>query len=383
MNLVPLRYLSILPITNGLGLSGANDNREWPRYIRTTDIAGPTTLRDDVFASQPPDVAAAALVAPGDILMTAAGASIGKSVTFRETYPACYAGFLVRLRPKSEIEGRFLGYWMQSTHYWHQIRSGAVKSTIENFSAGRYRTVLAPQPELTRQREIVDYLDEQTTKIDALIAEQEGLVDVLRERRMAVIAHAVGRRPAGFNSTPAKRMLRRIRVSTGLIKGQASLEPVEGLVPAYSASGQDVWVAEQVAYASGPGVVLSAVGARCGKVFLADHPRWATVANTQAWGIAPGFDPAFVHYTLDNENFWVKGGSAQPYVQVPPSLEQSVFAPSLDQQRQIVARLDAQAAQIDMLIVEAEGVVEVARERRSALITAAVTGQMDVAGEVA
>src|SRR5687768_9508463 len=120
MNLVPLRYLSSVPIANGLGLSGAHDDPEWPRYIRTTDIADATSLRDDVFASQPPEVAAAAMVAPGVILMTAAGASIGKSVTFSESYLACYAGFLVRVRPHSETEGRFLGYWMQSAHYWDQ-----------------------------------------------------------------------------------------------------------------------------------------------------------------------------------------------------------------------------------------------------------------------
>lgn len=52
--------------------------------------------------------------------------------------------------------------------------------------------------------------------------------------------------------------------------------------------------------------------------------------------------------------------------------------PSLEEQRRIAAYLDGQTAKIDMLIVETERFIELARERRSALITAAVTGQIDV-----
>ena len=52
-----------------------------------------------------------------------------------------------------------------------------------------------------------------------------------------------------------------------LIKGECSAEPEEGLFPAFSASGQDVWI-ERPNYSS-PGIVLSAVGARCGKTFKA------------------------------------------------------------------------------------------------------------------
>lgn len=52
--------------------------------------------------------------------------------------------------------------------------------------------------------------------------------------------------------------------------------------------------------------------------------------------------------------------------------------PPLDEQRRIVALLDEQTAKIDKLIVETERFIELARERRAALITAAVTGQIDV-----
>jgi type I restriction enzyme S subunit len=57
--------------------------------------------------------------------------------------------------------------------------------------------------------------------------------------------------------------------------------------------------------------------------------------------------------------------------------------PPLDEQRRIAAYLDEQTTKIDMLIAETERFIELSQERRSALITAAVTGQIDVRGEVA
>ncbi len=53
-------------------------------------------------------------------------------------------------------------------------------------------------------------------------------------------------------------------------------------------------------------------------------------------------------------------------------------APDLDEQRRIAAYLDEQTAKIDALIAETERFIELSRERRAALITAAVTGQIDV-----
>lgn len=191
VEMVPLRHLSSLPITNGLGLPGNYANRDWPRYVRTTDIADATSLRSDVFASQPPDVASAALLSRGDLLMTAAGSSVGKSVLFNEFGAACYAGFLVRVRPRDEVQGRFLSYWCQSRHYWDQIELGAVQSTIKNFSASRYRAMRVPQPPLERQQAIVEGLDAQTARSDALIAKAEHFIALARERRAALITAAV------------------------------------------------------------------------------------------------------------------------------------------------------------------------------------------------
>ncbi|GAA2953927.1 restriction endonuclease subunit S [Microbacterium schleiferi] len=165
---------------------------------------------------------------------------------------------------------------------------------------------------------------------------------------------------------PAKRLLRPIRATSGLIKGEVAIEPAEDLLPGFSASGQDVWLEHSAARASGPGIVLSAVGARCGKTFLADFPRWGAVANTASFGIAEGFDAKYVHYILNDENFWTKGGAAQPYVMIPESLRRRVWAPPLMEQRAIADYLDRETAQIDAFIAKNEELVTLLTERRAA-----------------
>lgn len=170
MKRVQLRHLAAVPITNGLGLSGEHDNAEWPRYVRTMDIATSRSLRADVFASQPPAIAQAATLQRGDIVATAAGATIGKSMLYLEDIPACYAGFLVRFRANGKTDQRFVSYWMQSAEYWAQIEQGAVRSTIDNFSAYKYRALSVPAIDLAEQRRIADFLDDRVARIDQIIA---------------------------------------------------------------------------------------------------------------------------------------------------------------------------------------------------------------------
>jgi type I restriction enzyme S subunit len=191
LSVAPLKHLAALPITNGVGEAAEFDDPSWPRYVRTTDIAGPRDLRQDTFKSLPPDVARRAPLRQGDIVMTAAGATIGKSLLYGATGEACYAGYLVRFRPTKDVDGRFVAYWMESMHYWDQIATGKVVSTIENFSAGKYQNLSCPNPPLAVQRAIADFLDRETARIDTITVTLERQIVLLRERRQALITAAV------------------------------------------------------------------------------------------------------------------------------------------------------------------------------------------------
>jgi type I restriction enzyme, S subunit len=190
---IQLRRLTSAPIDAGVDEQGNPDNPyDWPRFIRTTDIASLTTLDPAKRVTVSPVAAASAALRRNDLVATRAGATIGKTYIHLSDEEACYAGYLVRIRPDvSKISPMYLAYWSQSTHYLGQVASGAVKSTIENYSAAKYRATTIRVPPLDEQRRIAVYLDAQTAKIDTLIAETERFLELARERRSALITVAV------------------------------------------------------------------------------------------------------------------------------------------------------------------------------------------------
>ena len=126
--------------------------------------------------------------------------------------------------------------------------------------------------------------------------------------------------------------------SNAAIKNTASTTYAEGLYPAYSATGQDVWL-EDYRYDC-RAIIVSAVGARCGKCFKADG-KWNVCANTHILFVDETIaNRDYIWYLFNNENWWIKGGSAQPFVKVKESLKRKILLPNLDEQNKIVEALD-------------------------------------------
>ena len=166
-----------------------------------------------------------------------------------------------------------------------------------------------------------------------------------------------------------KRIMRSCSGGT-LIKGECADEAEDGLYPAFSASGQDVWVA--TADYRVPGIVLSAVGARCGKTFKADGD-WSVVANTHCLFPDLQQNRDFFWYLTNREDWWEKGGTAQPFVKVKETLDRLWCIPPQDDQLAIASFLDHETAKIDALIAEQQRLIELLQEKRQAVISHAVT----------
>lgn len=123
-----------------------------------------------------------------------------------------------------------------------------------------------------------------------------------------------------------------------LIKGKLHKEPASGRYQGFSASGADVWCDDYEH--EGEAIIISAVGARCGKAFKASG-KWCAIANTNIVRPEPQcLDFDFAYLILNNEHFWVRGGSAQPFVKFPPSLDRCFALPPLAEQKRIVAKVD-------------------------------------------
>lgn len=175
--------------------------------------------------------------------------------------------------------------------------------------------------------------------------------------------------PDHWHIAPAKHFIRATSGGSS-IKGQCADSAVDGLYPGFSASGQDVWLNDFEFDV--PGVVLSAVGARCGKTFKADG-QWGVVANTHCLFPLAGINRDYIWYLTNNEDWWEKGGTAQPFVKVAETLARKWCFPPQPEQIEIAVFLDRETAKIDALVVEQQRLIELLKEKRQAVISHAVT----------
>lgn len=184
---------------------------------------------------------------------------------------------------------------------------------------------------------------------------------------------SLGMVPSHWVVIPAKYKIRTLSGGQ-TTKNKVSDEYAEGLYPAFSASGQDVWMEDYEFNAEG--VVLSAVGARCGKTFKANG-KWGVVANTHCLFPAKDVSRDYLWWLTNNEDWWEKGGTAQPFVKVSDSLARKIAFPNLQEQIVISHFLDHETKKIDELIYEQEQLIELLKEKRQSIISNAVCRGLD------
>lgn len=273
--------------------------------------------------------------------------------------------------------------------------NGSTKGGLTCEALKQYRLVVPP---LKEQRAIADYLDRETARIDTLIEEQQRLIELLRERRRAVALHAIDQQiDAGAT---ADKLGRSARIGNGSTPRRETTN--------YWYGGEFPWLNSSVVNQSrvtqadqfvtdvalsechlpivAPGSVLVGLtgqGKTRGMATLLEieatinqHVAYITpdrgtwLPEYLLWSLRASYDDL---RRLSEENGSTKGGLTCE------ALKQYRLAiPSLDEQRRVATYLDEQTAKIDSLIGETERFIELSRERRAALITAAVTGQVDV-----
>ena len=137
------------------------------------------------------------LLRPGDLLLEKSGGTPLNPVGFVAMYedekgPAVTSNFITRLRLQDGQDPR---YWLyaHATSYGTRLTARSVKQTtgIQNLDQASYFNELFPYPPIEEQREIAAYLDEQTSRIDTLIAKAEEHIALAQERRAALITAAV------------------------------------------------------------------------------------------------------------------------------------------------------------------------------------------------
>jgi len=192
----PTRRLKLIcaePLKYGANAAAQYDDPDWPRFVRISDISESGQLKNDTYRSLSPEIAEDYLLEEGDILLARSG-SIGRSFIYKPEWgEACFAGYLIRARLSKKYDPRFVYWSLNSSDYWSWIESIAIQSTIQNVSAERYSEFYVPSPPLDTQRCIADFLDRETGHIDQVIKKKQRLVELLAEKRQALITLAVTR----------------------------------------------------------------------------------------------------------------------------------------------------------------------------------------------
>ena len=181
------------PLSYGANEAAESDDSSDPRFIRITDLNEDGTLRDDTFKSLPSNVAQPYLLRDGDVLLARSGATVGKSFIYRESMgPACYAGYLIRARLlPSRLVAKYFWFCTQSTYYWDFIAGSNIQSTIQNVSGEKYSNLWLALPPLKEQQKILDFLEAKCSRFDVIRVKTERSIDLLKERRSALITAAV------------------------------------------------------------------------------------------------------------------------------------------------------------------------------------------------
>jgi len=174
--------------------------------IRVADFhrdAGLVDISDPTFRNVREQDRQSRLVVDGDLLLEKSGGGekqlVGAVVRYTHPDPAICSNFVARMRLAEGMSSSFWTY-AHAAAYAVRLNYQSIKQTsgIQNLDQTQYFDELAAFPPLAEQEAIAGFLDREVGKIDSLVTEQERLIALLKEKRQAVISHAVTK---GLNPT--------------------------------------------------------------------------------------------------------------------------------------------------------------------------------------
>ena len=268
-----------------------------------------------------------------------------------------------------------------------QSRSNGIGTGFMRLNPAEFLSTDFWLPSFELQEGIAAFLDRETSRIDGLIEKKTRFIAVLKEKRAADIIEAISPKE-GWNRFPFWSVAKSKSISG---------RPDEGLLSVYLDRGV-------IPYSEGGGLVHKP--AESLEKYQLVEPGDLVMNNQQAWRgslgvslhrgiVSPAYlvleldrekiDPTFANYMFRArpyvEKFMLASmsvGDIQRQIKWPHLRIVPVVVPSVTEQREIAERLDSEGKRIDDLITLTERSIDLLREKRAALITAAVTGKIDV-----
>lgn len=357
-----------------------------------------------------PDECKKLLLIKGDVLVSEGG-DVGRSAIWNGDIEECYIQNAInRVRPKVHNQSKFFLYWMYFLKSTDFINIICNKATIAHYTAEKLEASPLVLPSSDEQTQIANFLDHETAKIDTLIAKQEKLIELLKEKRQAVISHAVTKglnpnvvmKDSGvewLGQVPEHWTVKSYRHASKIYRGKFGHRPrndpafYDGEYP-FIQTGD---VARAGKYITSYSQTLNEKGKEVSQLFPKGTLMMAIAANIGDLAIlgfeayAPdsvvGFKPnqdidlEFLRYSFMAALPALEQTSTQS-TQANLNVErigavQGVF-PSLGDQQKIVSYLNDMLNKYSVIEREMNKAIELLQERRTALISSAVTGKIDV-----
>lgn len=419
-----LKVLAIVQLSNVD--KKAVEGQESVRLCNYTDVYYHERITADLefmAATATPEQVQRFALRAGDVLITKDSESwtdIAVPAVVAEDLPDVLCGYhLALIRPHGGSSGQFLGRAFSAVGPRDQFQIAANGITRFGLGADAIRAGVFAIPPLPEQRAIVSFLDRETARIDTLVAKNERLIELLREQRTVLITRAVTKgldpnvpmKDSGvewLGEVPVGWEVKRLKFLLAAALKYGANEPAEiddPDLPRYvritdidendglreeTFKSLPADVAQEYLLLEGD-LLFARSGATAGKSFLY-RPSWGTCAYA-GYLIRARMDttlasPEFVRYFTASTSYWqwLSATFIQATIQnVSADKYASLFIPQppLPEQRTIATYLDRETTRIDALVAKVREAIDRLTELRTALISAAVTGKIDVTGESA
>ena len=163
--------------------------------LRATNIQeSRLVLESDLVFVPDGNVSAIQRLRAGDIVVATSSGSkhlVGKSGLVHADWRGSFGAFCAAIRPKANIEPRFLAAFLQSPSYWKQVGKKALGVNINNLRRGDIESLTLPLPPLEKQREIVAELEKQFSRLDEAVANLQRVKAKLKRYKASVLKAAV------------------------------------------------------------------------------------------------------------------------------------------------------------------------------------------------
>ena len=345
--------------------------------------------KGDVGNKKPEDLSKCKIVKKGNLVINSMNYAIG-SYGMSDYDGVCSPVYIVLNSYQNVIEPRFALRVFENKPFQKYLATFG-NGILEHRSAIGWDDIKGayiPLPSKKEQVSILQFLDHETAKIDTLIDKQQQLIQLLKEKRQAVISHAVTKglnpnapmRDSGvewLGEVPEHWVLARLKNVLRIRNGRdyKDVEVEEGGYPVYGSGG--IFKRSSSYLYDGKSVLFGRKGT-IDKPLVVSGKFW-TVDTMFYSEVFDNVLPEYIYYQATFFPFnLLSTNTALPSMTQEDLLMLPFVVPPRIEQEGIIKYVQDKSARFDNLIGKAQSAIELMQERRTALISAAVTGKIDV-----